>query len=58
MIGTTVPTAREVDEEVCCAEDVSAVGVESGVVAAGCEDAPGVLAWGTLDKGVIVPAGA
>lgn len=57
MIGTTVPTAREVDE-VCCAEDVSAVGVESGVVAAGCEDAPRVLALGTLDKGIIVPAGA
>lgn len=50
VIGTTVPTARGVDEEVCCAEDVS-----SGVVAAGCEDTSGVLALGTLDKGITVP---
>ena len=56
VIGTTVPTAREVNEEVCCVEDVSAAVVESGVVAAGCEDAPGVLALGTLDKGITVPA--
>lgn len=57
VIGMTVPTARGVDEEVCCVEKVSAAVVESGVVAAGCEDVPGVL-LGALDKGITVPAGA